>query len=347
VRAATADLGRGLSAQGAEFTLATNPDGFALREFGAGFMGGRLSGTLSLNRQGGLAAIIGEGTVSGVSLPDLVGAPVRAGRLSGNLRFGGSGESPAGAVANLGGAGAAELTGLELAAADPEAIGRTVARALRGDDTLAPARLGAIAAEELDRGPLRVPMARGQATLVSGGLRISPVLADAGAATWQGSAAIDFRTLTLDVRGAFGATAPPRNWSGPAPYLTLGWAGPIGRAGRTVDVGPLSNGLASVVLTRELERIEVFELDAAERGRLRSRVEMDRARRAAAEEVARLARQREEAERQRLEAERARAEAEQIMSGARPAEGPGSRFPSFAPPLDIRPPRPGGAAPGG
>jgi hypothetical protein len=354
VRAATADLGRGLSAQGAEFTLATNPDGFAIRDFGAAFTGGRLSGTLSLNRQGGLAAVIGEGTLSGVSLPDLVGAPVRAGRLSGNLRFGGSGESPAGIVANLGGAGRGRV----------QRPG-TRSRGPRGDH---PNRGAGVARRRYARpGASRRhrcrgvrpraapgPVARGQATLVSGGLRISPLVADAGAATWQGSAAIDFRTLTLDVRGAFGATAPPRTWSGPAPYLTLGWAGPIGRAARTLDVGPLSNGLASVVLTRELERIEVFELDAAERGRLRSRVEMDRARRAAAEEAARLARQREdaerqrlEAERQRLEAERARAEAEQIMSGGRPAEGPGSRFPTFAPPLDIRPPRQGGAAPGG
>ncbi|NNM71504.1 AsmA-like C-terminal region-containing protein [Enterovirga aerilata] len=338
VRAVTADLGRGLAAQRAEFTLATTPDGFAIRDFGGAFLGGRLSGTLSVNRQGGLASLIGEGTVTGASLPDLVGRPVRQGRISGNLRFGGSGESLAGIVASLGGAGAAEFEELELAGADPEAIGRTVQRALRGDDTLVPARLQAIAAEELDRAPLRVVKAMGQATFVSGGLRISPLVADAGAATWQGSAALDLRTLSLDIRGTLTAKAPPRNWSGSAPYLTLGWAGPLGRAARTLDVGPLSNGLASVVLTRELDRIETFELDAAERMRINSRVEMDRARRAAAEEAARLARQREEAE-------RARRDAEQIMGGARPADGPGG--PLLAPPVDIRPPAQGGAASGG
>lgn len=345
VRAVTAELGRGLVAQRAEFTLATTPDGFAMRNFGAAFLGGRVSGTLNVNRQGGLAAVIGEGALSGVSLADLVGRPVRRGRISGNLRFGGSGESPAGIVANLGGAGAVEFENLEIAGADPGGVARAVQRALRGDDTLAPARLQAIAAEELDRGALTTGKAIGQATFVSGGLRISPIIADVGSATWQGSAAVDFRTLSLDVRGALTAKALPRNWAGPAPYLTLGWAGPIGRAARTLDVGPLSNGLASVVLTRELDRIETFELDAAERMRLNSRVEMDRARRAAAEEAARQARQREEAERVRQEAERARLEAEQILGGGRALDGLAPRAP--VPSTGGRPPAQGGAASGG
>jgi hypothetical protein len=340
VRAVTADLGRGLAAQRAEFTLATTADGFAIRDFGASFLGGRLAGAINVNRQGGLVSLIGDASVAGVSLSELVGAPLRQGRISGSLRFGGSGESAAGIVSNLGGAGSAEFQNLELAGGDPDAIGRIVQRALRGDDALAQARLQTIAAEELDRAPLEVPKAAGQATLVSGALRISPIVADAGAAVWRGSAAIDVRSMSLDMRGALTAKALPRNWSGSSPYLTLGWAGPLGRATRTLDIGPLANGLASVVLTRELDRIETFELDAAERMRINSRVEMDRARRLAAEEAARLARQREEADRQRQEAERARLDAEQLLGGT-------PRLPPAPPPADLRSPAPGGGLSGG
>ena len=85
-------------------------------------------------------------------------------------------------------------------------------------------------------------------------------------------------------------------------------------------MGPLVNGLAQAVLARELDRIDTFELDSAERARLTGRVEMDRARRAAMEDAARQARlDAERAERARVEAERARAAEE-------------------ARPLDIRPP---------
>ncbi|MGA0597213.1 AsmA family protein [Enterovirga sp. CN4-39] len=350
VRAATAELGRGLTADRAEFSLATTPDGIAIGDFGANVLGGRLTGSLTVARQGGRASLMGEGSTAGMSLSSLLGPPF-SGRLSGTLRFGGAGESPAGIVASLGGAGTAELENLEIAAADPGAILRAVQRALRSDDTLVPARLQALASAELDRAPLKSTKAQGQATLVSGALRLSPLVAESDAATWQGSAGIDLRTLTLDVRGTLTARELPPKWSGAPPYLSLGWAGPVGRAARRIDVGPLTNGLASVVLARELDRIETFELDAAERMRLNSRVEMDRARRAAAEEAARLARQREEAERQRLEAERqrqeaerARLDAEHIMGGAnRPHEAPATRSPVLAPPVEIRPPAQGGA----
>ncbi len=345
VRALSVDLGRDIAAERAEFTLATTADGFVIRDFAASALGGRIGGTVTINRQGGLAAVIGEATATGISLPDLLGRPLAEGRISGNLRFGGSGESAAGIVSNLGGAGAVELENLQVAAADPTAIERIIQRAMRSEDTLAPARLQALANEELDRAPARVAKATGQVIFVSGGFRISPLLADAGSATWQGTASVDFRTMSLDFRGSLTAKTQPRNWGGAPPYLTLGWAGPIGRPARNVDVRPLANGLASVVLTRELDRIETFELDAAERMRLNSRVEMDRARRAAAEEAARAARLREQAERTRLEAERARLEAEQILGVGRGPDG--APRPPAAPPVDIRPPAQGGAAAGG
>jgi len=366
VAARQLDLGAGLSGRDATLLLSTRPDGFRLDELDVALAGGRLRGQLNVGRQGGLASVIGDGTAEGLSLDRFLGAPFGPGRLSATLRFGSSGESVAGLVANLGGSGEVALDGLSVAGADPGAVARVAARVLRSDDPLASARWQALLAEELGRAPLSAVRLSAGASLTGGALRLSPLRADSPDGSWQGSATVDLRTLTLDARGALQSRAAPLRWSGAPPAITLGWSGPLARPTRTVDPGPLVNGLASVVLARELDRIENFELDAAEQGRRNARTEIDRQRRLAAEEAARQARlqaeaeerarqeaerqrreaeerarldaerQRREAERQRVEAERQRREAE------RRAFDPDRRLP----PIDIRPPAQSGA-PGG
>ncbi len=329
VEAASLDLG-GLVATNARFDLSTIPDGFTVAGLEMTVAGGRAAGGFSLMRQGGLASLTGQGKVTGIDLGPLLGPPVAAGRLEAELRFGGSGETLSGIVASLSGAGTASLDGVELAGADPAGIDRAAGRALRSDDPLAQARLATLAGEETGRGPFR-PDGRlsAPAILVAGALRLSPLVGTSDAGSWAGSAGLDLRAFALDLRGSLQAKTQPRAWSGPPPALALGWAGPLGRTQRTLGVAPLVNGLAQAVLTRELDRIDTFELDAAERARLASRIEMDRARRIAAEEAARQARlEADRAERVRLEAERARASEE-------------------ARPLDIRPPAQQAAPSGG
>jgi hypothetical protein len=212
-------------------------------------------------------------------------------------------------------------------------VERIVSRALRSDDPLSSPRLAALASEELGRAPLRLGPASAAATLVGGTIRAAPLTADAGASTWTGSLAVDLRTLTLEARGALAAKTPPRGWTGGSPYLLVGWRGPLSSAARTVDTGPLTNGLAAVVLQRELDRIEVFEADANERTRREAVVGMERARRLAAEEALREARLRQ----QQIEAaERARLAAEAAARAALPPNGPlppaDTRLPAQSPP---------------
>ena len=351
VRAASLDLGAGLVGSDAAFLLAATPDGVGFRDLSFGLAGGRVTGEFSLNRQGGLVSLIGDGAFQKLEVSAAFGPPFEAGRFSGALRFGASGESVSGLVSNLGGAGQLELDGLRIAAADPAGVERAVARALRGEDPLNAARLGTMLAEELGRGPFVSARAAAAVTLTGGSLRLTPLRLDSEAGAWRGAATIDLRTLSLDARGALQPKAAPRNWSAPPPYVTLGWAGPLARPARTIDPGPAVNGLAAVVLQRELERIEVFELDAAERTRLNARIEMDKQRRLAAEEALRQARLREEAaERARMEAERTRAEAERARAAAEAAASAVPNPPERRPvPFEIRPPAQigGGAAPGG
>lgn len=314
------DLGRGVVAENATFLLAATSEGFALRDLDARLGAGRITGGFTLTRQGRSVSIAGEGALAGVGLRSISSIPW-TGTLSTTLRFGTSGESLAALVNNLAGNGSATLADLAIPAADPAAVERSLARALRDDDPLASRKLDRFLAEEFARSPMAVPALSAQATMVGGILRLNAVSIDLPPATWKGVAALDFRTMTLDVRGAIASRAAPKGWSGSPPFAILGWRGAIGAPQLDVDAGPMLNGLASIVLQRELEKIEAFEAEANERTRLQNRIEYERDRRErmrrAAEEAerqARLQREREEAERL------ARIKAEQEAEKARQAE---------------------------
>ena len=309
-------LGRGLRGEDASFSVAATPDGIAIRDLKAGMAGGRIAGSLAVNRQGSQASFSGEGVIENASLRALAGPSPFEARVSADLRFGASGETLAAIVSNLSGAGEVRLNDLEIPNLDPGAIGRALPRMLKESDPLATNRLQAILAEELSRQAWRVSAAA-PATMVGGVLRLSPVTASAGASTWQGAVAYDFKTLALDARGTLTSRETPKGWTGSAPYIVVGWRGPLANPVREVDVGPLTNGLAAIVLQRELEKIEAFEAEVNERARLNSRREMERRRerdRIAAEEAARKAA--EEAARRAAAEEAARRAAEEAATRA-------------------------------
>ena len=73
------DMGRGLVAENAGFSLGVTEEGLSLREFDAVLGGGRVTGVLSVTRQGPLASIVAEGGLRDVPLAALAG-PTHAGR---------------------------------------------------------------------------------------------------------------------------------------------------------------------------------------------------------------------------------------------------------------------------
>ena len=295
-------LGRDLIGENAAFTLAVTGEGLAVRDLKTGLAGGQLAGTLSLSRQGTLAALVGEGSIENVSLTRLgLASPFEA-QVAGKLKFGASGETMSALVANLAGAGDLRFDRLDIANADPAGIERGLARILRDGDPLGTGRLEAVVAEELNRGPLRARDVAVPATLVGGVLRLNPLSAPADDGAWQGGASLDLKTLNLEARGTLTARSAPKGWTGAPPFIVVGWRGPVGKPGREIEVGPLVNGLAAVVLQRELEKIEAFEADISERARLNQRRDMERARERARREAEEAARRAEEAARRAEEA---------------------------------------------
>jgi hypothetical protein len=342
------ELGRGVVADEARFAAVLTPEGLTLRDVDAGLNGGRLTGAVSITRQGSLASVVAEGALREVPLAAFAGPSPMAARLSATLKVGSSAETLAGLVANLGGAGEARLANLQAPSGDPRALGRAVQAILASDDPLGPGRAQALLADELARAPLESPAVTTQISMVGGTLRLSPFVADSAEATWSGAVSYDLKTLSLDARGNLTAKSNPRGWTGAPPSIGIAWRGPLDRPVREIDPGLLANSLAAIVLQRELERIEAFELDANERLRRTQRREYERQRerdRLAAEEAARQAQIRADQERQRLEAEQ-RARAAERVNAPEALQPSPSALPNL-PVIDLRPPPPIQIRPGG
>jgi hypothetical protein len=280
--------------------------------------------------------VSGEGQIDDAELGGLIGAGSIGGRLSAVLRFGATGVSLAALANDLSGNGEIRLTGLVLPGADAGALDRALGKALAEDDPLREGRLQALVSDELSAGSLRAtgPVSA-PFTLSAGTLRTAPFAIDLGQARWNGTLQVDPRQRSLDARGVLTAAAGPKGWSGAAPAIQLGFAGPLAAPERRLDTAPLTTGLAALVLQRELEKIELFDADQSERQRRRARIEMDRAR-AAAEEAARQARIKAQQAAEEVARQSRQREAEEAARRAR-IEAEPAPMPD-AQPLDISPP---------
>ncbi|QFU16010.1 AsmA family protein [Microvirga thermotolerans] len=351
-KVANLDLGRGIQATRAGFAVEATPDGAALRNFDAALGSGRLTGSATVTRQGALASVVGEGAIADVPLSALAGPTPFEARLTGSLKFGSAADSMAGLVANLGGAGEWRVADLRLPDTDPSAFERALKRLLADADPLAEGKAEAVLGMELARAALAAPTVSTSAALVSGSLRLSPFVVQNAAASWQGAVTYDLKSLALEARGTLAAKAAPQGWVGAPPSVGLAWRGSLAAPVREIDAGPFRNGLAAIVLKRELEKIEAFEKAQAERQRqIQAQQEAERRAKAAAEEAARQAKAREEADRARIEAERIQSQQRNDPNAALPPpDGPTAApftMPPLTPPLEIAPPpainvRPGG-----
>jgi hypothetical protein len=103
-------------------------------------------------------------------------------------------------------------------------------------------------------------------TLATGVVRAAPVALDAAQERLSAGAALDLRSMTLEIREAFAAKAAPTHWAGSPPAFEAIWRGPLaGASTREVEAGSLLNGLSARSLALELERVEALEADIAER----------------------------------------------------------------------------------
>jgi len=281
------DLGRGFTASDAAFTLTLDADSLTLAGMSARYGGGRLSGSASVARRSDALSVTGDGKADDIALSALTGAQASGaqslgGRLSAELRFAAGADTPAALAANLAGSGRLTLKDLSLSAMDPGAVGRALAQAVATDDPLREGLLAGLVNQELGKAAAQaVAPVSAPATIVGGVLRAGPLDLDLGPARWSGNVTMDFRDGRLEARGTLSGGAVPPGWPAGIPAVLFSLGGSAANPTRSVDVAPLSTGLAAFVLQRELEKIQQGEADAAERQRRTDRLEADKARAAA------------------------------------------------------------------
>ncbi|MCC5977047.1 MAG: AsmA family protein [Salinarimonas sp.] len=320
-------LGRDFEAREAAFDLLIRPDGLVFQDFSGSLDPGQLSGTLSLRLSpDGPLAVVGEVDFAGMPAERLLGPSPFAANLTGALEFGAAGTTLADVLADLSGAGVIILDDIAIANMAPDGVDRGLERALAEDDPLGGRRLQGHVERALDDGSFTRDAATVSATLVGGNLRLDPLQlgdSDAGEPSWRGVAAFGLADGGIDIRGTLRAADGPTGWSGPAPQIDLGWRGGEDGVTRIVDTGPLTNGVAQIVLQRELDRIEAFEREAGERTRRLEQLRMERAREQARLEWVRIL---EEREQRVIERRPAMLEAAQTIARERRAEREAERL---------------------
>ncbi|MCO5091929.1 AsmA family protein [Bosea sp. (in: a-proteobacteria)] len=324
VEAGTLVAFEGGTLRDAGFTLRSDPDGLRIEDIRGSHGGGQVAGRLGLRRDGGLAQLNGRLSLTGIDMGALTGGAL-GGRASGQVEFGGSGETPARLVAGLSGAGSLRLTDARLSRFDPGAYQRIIAGTGEDASESDAGRLSERLNEALDRDAWALGEITAPFTLAGGLIRLQPFAFARNGLRAEASGILDLRALSADLRLGLKPLGPlPKGWPGDAPQIGIVWRGPLSNLKRESDVSALSNTVAARALAREIERVEAFEADARERAmharRLRAEREMRENERKlneflkAEEERRRIEEEKRQAEEKRAEeirrAEQARAEQE-------------------------------------
>lgn len=364
----TLDLG-GSRLADPQFILRFAPDSIGISGFEARLGDGQIGGQLTLLRQA--SRVESSGLLRFVRVP----LPVIGGVGSGEIPFVAGGDSAAGLVSSLSGAGKVTIDGALIDNADPSALARFVARPIEDLEPIHENSIGGKLDAELRKGTVRLSSGERNAGLLNGNLRIG-VAAEEKEAT-KGAVSVvpdiqaDLLRRDIEAKLTLRAQALPAGWSGALPEMALLLSGKTDGSApprRTLQVAPLVNGLLAVVIQRDLEKAEAFEADLREREaqyrrqrgdtfRWRREEEIRVVEEAIAQEAAALQRRQAfEAERERArlaeeqlareaaelaEKARARLEEERLRqsgsSGSAPQSAPPSSPAPSAPPLDLTP----------
>ncbi len=280
IKAGSLALTDKIEAHDASFTFRTARGAVTFADVTGKLRSGSLGGSLTLRRDGPLAAVNGTASWSGLQTD----WPGLSGRFAGALDFGGSGETPAALVADLAGTGSITIADGRIARLDPAAMTRTAQAAEKNLSDVDADQIAAMVVPELDHAPLRLGDVAGQATLAAGVFRIGPLRAVSDEWTADADAALDLKTMDFSSKTVLKVRRPLPDWKGESPQLTLLLAGPLDTPRRDVDATGFVNALQSRAIARDQERIDAMQQDIRERAFFNRRLKSIEAEQAAARE---------------------------------------------------------------
>jgi hypothetical protein len=291
------DVVDALQARGVTARLKMDRGRFDIDEFAMDVGQGRASGHLSLRRDGAVATLTGETSVSAVAV-DRAGL---RGRFAASLAFAGAGQNPSALLAGLVGEGQIETAGVTVPHLDPGALNRVLAKAQAPDAMIDETNIVHALGVELDKQPMSLPDAAAPAMINGGVVYVGPfdVTGRDGAVSTRAN--FDLRSQNLTIRATFAEAEGGKFWSGPPPSFAVSLTGSVDAPTREIDAALLAAGLAAQAIGRESDRIEALEADIRERAYFNRRLKAEQFMRQREEELANYA-----ADQARIKSERDR-----------------------------------------
>lgn len=251
----------GETAGPATFDLSMHHQTLKLEKFQGKLAGGKLSGHLTLARQGAMADVAGAASLVGARL-DLASLQTR---IDGAMQIATTGKSPAELVANMAGEGAMTLHHPIVPKADQQAVSMLLGALGDGTRHIGAAHVGSLLNSALDKGPLQLPDQKLLATLTGGVLDLRPLELHSKEQDARLHLNLDLNKAALKESLLLPAAAPPPLWSGAPPQIGLSFSGPLAHPQRHIDMGSLLAGLATRAIALQKAKIAAFNADVQER----------------------------------------------------------------------------------
>jgi hypothetical protein len=271
-----------LQARNASGRLRLDHGRLDIDEFAMDVAEGRATGDLSLRRDGAVATLSGQTSLTGVALD---WSSLR-GRFGASLTFAGAGRTPSALVAGLVGDGRIETAGMTIARLDPSALARVLAKAQAPDAAIDETNIVHALEGELDRKPLILADASAPAMINGGVVHVGPIDAANPNGSVSARANYDLRSQDLAIRATFAAPVGGKYWSGPPPSFAVAVSGPVDAPARQIDAAGLAAGLAAQAIARDTDRIDALEADIRERAFFNRRMKAEQFMRRREQELA-------------------------------------------------------------
>ena len=339
-------IGNAATAEDARFHVRLGPEGMAISDLSAHYLGGVLEGLAELRNDAGTGLLAAQFSLNGVPLERLLPGGGLSGLADVSASVTSAGKSVDAMTAALSGSGSAALENLVISGFDRRALAPIIAEADKLGVEIDAESVAAFAPALVRRGSYPAGDIKFAFTLADGVARMAPVHLESDGARMSVEAAANLKERTVSASGSITYDAGAESVSGSEPMIRFSLRGPLGESRPVLDTDPLTRFLTQRALELEQARVEHMQAVLLERQRLRREMRYFTAR-AAEREAAEAARRAQEAERVRLEreAERARRAAEERERQEREAEEARRRAEEAAPARPEEQPTPGAVGP--
>ncbi|KQQ61514.1 hypothetical protein ASF69_03805 [Rhizobium sp. Leaf311] len=308
IKAATFQTGTFGDVNGLSFVFNHANGTLSLDDMTGDWMGGKVSGRLSMATGDGAGIFRTKIAVSGANPESVMWksgeTPVASGRFAIDLSAEATGKSVAELLSNAGGSGQIRTGGLVLRGLNQAAFQPWLeaANALQG--TIDAAKIRPLVDAQLWKGEVPLGEVAMPFTINDGSLRMQNVAAATPQLAFDGNLLLDIADQTLTGGIELRYNAGNEELAGAEPTITLNYTGPLAQPALTTDVSGLTGYLSLRAFERERRRVEALQASIMEKQRLRREVALYRF--AAAERQAALERQKAAEEARRQEEERLR-----------------------------------------